>query len=146
MLVIDCAKLLSLTMKSLALGNMDMLVERQIDDESRKLLNSCQRVNAGHKLSYRGEFFPCLIFLLQMILPLNLVLWQVHCMRNGNAVWHERIVSNRKGFNDCRMRVLCEGKKAELCIAWMKLLHWSTQDAAWKCCVEKGVENRVFYV
>ena len=74
MLVIDCAKLLSLTMKSLALGNMDMLVERQIDDESRKLLNSCQRVNAGHKLSYRGEFFPCLIFLLQMILPLNLVL------------------------------------------------------------------------
>jgi len=51
-------KATTLTMKSLALGNIDMVVARQIDDESRKLLNSCQRVNAGHKLSYHGEFFP----------------------------------------------------------------------------------------
>jgi len=51
-----------------------MVVARQIDDENRKLLNSCQRVNSGHKLSYHGEFFPCSIFLLRMILPLNLAL------------------------------------------------------------------------
>jgi len=55
--VLDCAvKLLSLIMKSLALGSMDMVVVRQIDDGNRRY--SCQRVNTGHKLTNHNEFFP----------------------------------------------------------------------------------------
>jgi len=45
-------------MKSLAPVNIDMVVAaRQVDDENRRLLNSCQRVNAGHKLANHGKFF-----------------------------------------------------------------------------------------
>jgi len=57
--VFDCAvKLLSLIMKSLALGSMDMVVVRQIDDGNRRLLNSCQRVNTGHKLLPMFDLSP----------------------------------------------------------------------------------------
>ena len=82
--VFDCAvKLLSLIMKSLAPVNIDIVVAaRQIDIKNRRLLNSCQRVNTSHKLSYHGEFFPCSICLL-MILPLNLALRQVHYLEIG---------------------------------------------------------------
>ena len=53
-------KLLSLIMKSLASGNIDMVVAaRQVDGQNRRLLNSCQRVNTGHKLTNHSEFFPC---------------------------------------------------------------------------------------
>ena len=37
--IFDCAKLLSLIIKCLASGNIDMMVARQIDDENRRLLN-----------------------------------------------------------------------------------------------------------
>ena len=42
--------------------------------DRRWLLNPCQGVNTGHKLTNNGGFFPCSIFLLRMIPPLNLVL------------------------------------------------------------------------
>jgi len=55
MLVFDCAiKLLSLIIKSLAPVKMDMVAARCIDNENRRLLNSCQRGNTGHKLSNQG--------------------------------------------------------------------------------------------
>jgi len=75
----------------------------KIDDESRKLLNSCQcqRVNTGHKLANHGEIFPCSIFLLWMILSLNLVLWQAHYLKNWKAAGHEGIISSQKGFTAC---------------------------------------------
>jgi len=56
-------------MTSLAPVNIDMMVAaRQVDDENKRLLNSCQRVNTDHELSYHGEFFPCSIFLSYLIL------------------------------------------------------------------------------
>ena len=102
--VFDCAvKLLPLIMKSFASGNMDMVV-RQIDDGNRRLLNSCQCVNTGHKLSCHSEFFPCSILPLQMILPLYLALQQVHYLKNGTAAGREWIFSKKEGFNDCGMK------------------------------------------
>ena len=113
--VFDCAvKLLSLIMKSFASGNMDMVVVRQIDDGNRRLFNSCQCVHTGHKLSYHGEFFPCSIFLLEMILPLYLALRQVHYLKNGTAAGREWIFSKKEGFNDCGMRMLCEARSRAL--------------------------------
>jgi len=97
--VFDCEmKLLSLIMKSLASGNM--VVVRQIDDGNRRLLNSCQRLNTGHKLANHGEFFPCSIFLLRMIFPPNLALQQVYYLKNETAARHEWILSSQEGFND----------------------------------------------
>ena len=114
MLLVVCMKLLSLITKSLASGNMDMVVARTMDDENRRLLNSCQCLNTGHKLSYHGELFPCLIFLFQAILPFNLPPRQVHYLKSENAAGYEQILSNQKGFNDCGMRVLCEGRSRAL--------------------------------
>jgi len=128
--VFDCAvKLLPLIMKSFASGNMDMVV-RQIDDENRRLLNSCQCVNTGHKLSCHSEFFPCSILPLQMILPLYLALRQVHYLKNGNAAGHERIVSSPKVFNDCGMRVLCESRSVVR--YWFDLPRMPHDHAAWE--------------
>jgi len=104
--IIDCAKLLSLIMKFLASGNTDMVVARQIDDENRSLLNSCQRVNTGHEQvtnypamansSHVQSFFSHSVlrygkFIIQKI---------------ENVEGHERILSSQKGLNDCGMRVL----------------------------------------
>ena len=141
MLVFDCAiKLLSLIMKSLAPVNIDIVVAaRQVDDENRRLLNSCQRVNTGHKLVNHGKLFSCSVFLLRMILPLSLALRQVHYLKNGNGAGHERILSSQEGFNDCGMRVLCEDRR--------RALHSIDEDIGLihpgKCCVGKRVENRV---
>jgi len=116
MLVFDCAiKLLSLIMKSLAQVSIDMVVAiRQPDDENRRLLNSCQCVNTGHKLVSHGKSFSCSIFLLRMILPLSLAWRQVHYLKNGNGAGHQRILSSQEDFNDCGMRVLCEGRRRAL--------------------------------
>jgi len=131
MLVFDCAiKLLSLVIKSLAPVNMGMVAARCIDNENRRLLNSRQRGNTGHKLCNQGELFPCWIFLFQMILSFNHALRQAYSRRNKSAEGHERISCSQRAST-----VVAWVLEAQLC---MESHTWVAETMYSRKCEKKG--------
>ena len=59
--------------------------------------------------------------------------------KNENATGHERILSSQEDFNNRHESIMWGQKQG---VVYMKISVWSTQDAAWKCCVWKKAENR----
>ena len=129
MLVFDCAiKLLSLVIKSLAPVNMGMVAARCIDNENRRLLNSRQRGNTGHKLCNQGEL--CWIFLFQMILSFNHALRQAYSRRSKSAEGHERISCSQRAST-----VVAWVLDAQLC---MESHTWVAETMYSRKCEKKG--------